>query len=139
MITFLVGTLVKHAWGRWKECAEAECDIVVEELWNCQGRVDAARDIAAGNMKHKVYTSILCLGSGWGDVRRVLAQYGLELELGHADYGQWPPDLYARTKGYNERIEEELDRKFGSGTSEQMRNAISEIESQGRLYGCMPP
>jgi hypothetical protein len=132
IVTFLVGSTVVHEWWSWR-------DHVVDERNIAEGRAEAERDIAAGKMKHKVYTYVMCGGAGWLYARPVLEPYGLEFELVKLVLDQPSSGSEARTKAYNKRIEEELDRKFGAGTAERIRNAMRELESQGLLYGHPPP
>ena len=106
IITYVVGTFVERS------------------KWHGEGRAQAERDIAAGKMKWKTYDVGLSELSG---TKRVLAQYGLELEVIYVWVGyKGTTELDARTSGYNNRIEEELDRKFGAGTADQMHKAVNE-------------
>jgi hypothetical protein len=132
IVAFLATKLLEHSWWRWK------------------GRADAERDIVAGKMKWKGYgPEASLLHQRCDGVAQVLAQYELELEVAAGskviikertrNYIEVKPGWEVRTNAYNDRIAEELDRKFGAGTAEQIRLNIRAQDSQGLVYGCPLP
>ena len=88
-------------------------------VWRAEGRTDAERDIANGSMKWKIYGHF----AGLTDTdqlanEQLRKRLGVELEA--VAQCVVTSELVERTKGYNGRIQEEVERRHGAGAIEQV-------------------
>ena len=89
--------------------------------WQAEGRTEAERDIAAGAMKWKIYGHMAGLTTGDIAFARLMRErYGVEVEA--VAQCVVTDELVHRAEGYNARISDELDAKFGSDAVKRLRD-----------------
>ncbi len=103
-------------------------------VWNAEGRAEAERDIAANTMKWKIYGHMAGLTPTDEAARSMLRKrFGVELEV--VAFCEVTEELVERTKGYNDRIREEIDRKHGADAVDHVWKEAHQESQIDRVVG----
>jgi hypothetical protein len=94
-------------------------------IWRAEGREEAERDIIAGSMKIKIYGLMAGMGPE-AEIhrRRMREHFGIEIEVVASCVVS--SELMERSRAYNERIMEEITRKYGKDAFKNMNNDMNE-------------
>ena len=106
-LTILLGAAAIAGQG----CSDRAADAAAEDA-AAVGRAEAERDIAAGVLFWKVYGD---LPAPWSGYYQQLFRERLGVQLEHVAGWLVSPDLRARTDGYDERMGQEIESRFGAG------------------------
>ena len=106
-LTILLGAAAIAGQG----CSDRAADAPAADA-DAEGRAEAERDIAAGLLFWKVYGD---LPATWSGYYQQLFRERLGVQVEHVAGCRVSPDLRARTDGYNERVGQEIESRFGGG------------------------
>jgi hypothetical protein len=100
----------------------------LDNLWQSQGRADAERDIEAGKLGQRTFG--LSGPDTWKYRDMAKAKYGIEFEVvaGCAVDER----TIARTKGYNEVMDREIERRYGRDALTKLSDEASELYQKER-------
>jgi hypothetical protein len=86
--------------------------------WRAEGRQEAEQDIAAGQMKFQIYGYMAGISERDKAFTRLMRER-FDVSVEAVAQCIVTDELVERAKGYNNRIEEELNSKFGPGARER--------------------
>lgn len=94
-----------------------------------EGRMEAERDIAAGDLRLRTYG----LPMSWDETLAKLLAERIGVEIDLVAGCLVTPELLAETTAYNETVEAEIARRFGAGTLKSIEKEAIRIDEARHL------